>query len=215
MNKITMIVSGGVIEDAIGKELLAEEINCIIGVDSGIEYLKAHDIKPDYIVGDFDSANQETVDFFKKEKVSVKEFSPEKDASDTEIAIRFALTLGAKQIKILGATGRRIDHLWANIQSLMIPLKKGVTAQIVDAHNCITLHEDNFTLARDAVYGPYFSVFSLSGTIYGLTIEGAKYPLTNHELTPFDSLSVSNEFVADEVRVSFNNGIIILMETKD
>ena len=71
--------------------------------------------------------------------VPIREFNPVKDASDTEIAIRLAMTLGCKEMIILGATGGRIDHLWANIQSLAIPFQAGVEAQILDPQNRIRL----------------------------------------------------------------------------
>lgn len=46
-------------------------------------------------------------------------------------------------------------------------------------------------------------------------IRGAKYPLYHHVLTPYDSLCVSNEFVEDEVEITFPLGVVILMETRD
>lgn len=49
------------------------------------------------------------------------------------------MTLGAGEILILGATGGRIDHLWANVQSLAIPFKAGINAVIMDRQNKIRL----------------------------------------------------------------------------
>ena len=70
-------------------------------------------------------------------------------------------------------------------------------------------------LKKGETYGPYFSVFPLGEEVFGFSIKGAKYPLTNHTLIPYDSLCVSNQFQEDEVTISFLNGIVILMETKD
>ena len=146
----------------------------------------------------------------------IREFNPVKDASDTEIAIRLAMTLGAKEILILGATGGRIDHLWANVQSLAIPFKAGIDAVIMDTQNKIRLIGGGEThLKKGETYGPYFSVFPLGEEVYGFSIKGAKYPLDNHTLIPYDSLCVSNQFQEDEVTISFMKGIVILMETKD
>ena len=70
-------------------------------------------------------------------------------------------------------------------------------------------------IEKGETYGPYFSVFPLGEEVFGFSIKGAKYPLTNHTLIPYDSLCVSNQFQEDEVTISFLNGIVILMETKD
>ncbi|HJA12017.1 MAG TPA: thiamine diphosphokinase [Candidatus Mediterraneibacter merdipullorum] len=217
MSKRTIIVSGGVIEEDFALPVLkSEETEFVIGVDKGLEFLYAHQIKPDYIVGDFDSVSKELVDYYREElNVPVREFNPVKDASDTEIALRLCLGLNRKEIWILGGTGSRIDHLWANVQCLQIALDAGADARIVDSHNQIRLIDRDITLKREEAFGPYFSLFPLEMPVDELTITGAKYPLKNHFLKPADSLCVSNEFAEDEVHISFVYGKIILMETRD
>lgn len=125
------------------------------------------------------------------------------------------MTLGCSELLILGATGGRIDHLWANVQILTIPFRAGIDARILDPRNSIRLIGGTTVLKKDEVYGPYFSLFPLGQEVYGFNIQGAKYPLRNHTLTPYDSLCVSNQLEADEVTVSFSAGIVILMETRD
>lgn len=217
MSKRTVIVSGGMLEeDFVLPILKSEETEFIIGVDRGLTFLYDHGIKPDYIVGDFDSAPRELVNYFREElNVPIREFNPVKDASDTEIALRLCLDLKRKEIWILGGTGSRIDHLWANVQCLQISLEAGADARIVDSHNRIRLIDNDITLKKEEAFGPYFSLFPLEMPVDGLTIQGAKYPLKNHILKPNDSLCVSNEFKEDEVKISFSYGKIILMETKD
>ena len=218
MSKRIVIISGGELNEEFVLSILEKEENqYVIGVDRGMEFLYRHQILPNYIVGDFDSVKKEIGDYYRNEtNVPIREFNPVKDASDTEIAIRLAMTLGAKEILILGATGGRIDHLWANVQSLAIPFKAGIDAVIMDTQNKIRLIGGGEThLKKGETYGPYFSVFQLGEEVYGFSIKGAKYPLDNHTLIPYDSLCVSNQFQEDEVTISFMKGIVILMETKD
>lgn len=141
MNKKIVIISGGELEEEFVLSILEKEENqYVIGVDKGMEFLYSHQILPNYIVGDFDSVKKEIGDYYRNEtNVPIREFNPVKDASDTEIAIRLAMTLGAGEILILGATGGRIDHLWANVQSLAIPFKAGINAVIMDRQNKIRL----------------------------------------------------------------------------
>lgn len=216
MNKKIVIVSGGELNEEFTLSVLREEAGCVIGVDRGMEFLYHHQIMPSYIVGDFDSVDQTIAAYYRDETdVPIREFNPVKDASDTEIAIRLAMTLGCKEMIILGATGGRIDHLWANIQSLAIPFQAGVEAQILDPQNRIRLIDGDTVIKKDEAHGPFFSVFPLGAEVYHFNIEGAKYPLTDHTLSPYDSLCVSNQWIEDEVKISFMNGIVILMETKD
>lgn len=217
MNKWTVIVSGGMLEKAFTKKVLKHpEIEYIVGVDRGLEFLYQENICPDYIVGDFDSVSPAVFQYYEQEaNVPVRRFNPVKDASDTEIALRLCLKLGKQKILLLGATGNRIDHVWANVQILKIGLDAGADVRILDSHNQIRLLDQGITLSKQAAYGTYFSVFPLDGCVEQFHIEGAKYPLKDHTLTPYDSLCVSNAFAEAKVRISFPEGRVILMETRD
>ena len=89
MNRWTVIVSGGMLEEEFARSVLENpEIEFIIGVDRGLEFLYRHEICPNYIVGDFDSVSGEILGYYEKEtKVPIRKFNPVKDASDTEIAL--------------------------------------------------------------------------------------------------------------------------------
>ena len=217
MSKKIIIVSGGKLEEEVVIPILNDsDYAYVIAVDKGMEFLYKHEIAPSYIVGDFDSVDPKVADYFRHEtSVPIREFNPEKDASDTEIAIRLAMTLGCDEIVILGATGGRLDHLWANVQSLAIPFKAGIDARIIDRQNCIRLIGNRTVLKKSEAFGTYFSIFPLGQEIFGLSIQGAKYPLSKHSLTPYDSRCVSNEFAEEEVAIDFLEGIVILMETRD
>lgn len=217
MSKVAVIISGGTLDEPLTLSVLdGIDEPCIIGVDRGVEFLYRHEILPSYIVGDFDSLPEEIVQYYKQRgDVPIRAYNPVKDASDTEIAVRLGVTLGCVRIVILGATGGRIDHLWANVQSLAIPFKAGVEAEILDPQNRIRLIGEETHLFREQAYGPYFSVFPLGEIVRNFNIRGAKYPLRNHALMPCDSLCVSNEFEEDEVVIDFSCGTVILMETRD
>ena len=193
MNRWTVIVSGGMLEEEFARSVLENpEIEFIIGVDRGLEFLYRHEICPNYIVGDFDSVSGEILGYYEKEtKVPIRKFNPVKDASDTEIALRLCLDLGRKNILILGATGNRIDHIWANVQCLKIGLDAGADVRIVDSRNRIRLLDREITLSKKEAYGPYFSVFPLGKSVEKFNIEGAKYPLKNHKLTAYDTKKIT------------------------
>ncbi len=212
-----IIISGGELEEGFVEKVLSEnEGASIVGVDKGVEYLYHHQIKPNYIVGDFDSIAPEIIKYYKTEtNVAVREYNPIKDESDTEMAIRIAITIGSTEIYILGATGGRIDHLWANIQSLSIACKFNVRAYILDPQNRIFVTDKPCQLKKSEAYGKYLSVFSLSGDIFDFNMKGTKWPLEHHVLKPTDSLTVSNRFEDEIVEINFIGGTIVVMETRD
>ena len=213
----TVIISGGMLDEGFAEKVLeANPEAYIIAVDKGLEYLYNHKIEALYIVGGFDSIDPKVIDYYRKEtNIPIREYNPVKDATDTEIALRLGITLGSKEMILLGATGGRIDHLWANVQTLSVACDAGVNACILDEKNKIWVTNKSCVLKKSEAYGPYLSVFSLEGEIYDFSLEGTKWPLNHHDLMPCDSLTVSNQFVDDEVKISFVNGRIVIMETKD
>lgn len=217
MNKVGIIVSGGTIDgDFALKQIKDINAEIIIGVDSGLEFLYQNQIVPTHIVGDFDSVNTEILSFYRENtQIPIRQFNPVKDATDTEIAVRLAMELGVNKLWVFGATGTRLDHVWANVQVLKIAHDAGVKAYMLDKCNRISLVEKETCLSKEKSFGPFFSVFPLGGEVKGLSIKGAKYPLKDETLCPYGSLTVSNQFVEEEVRITFPEGIIILMETRD
>lgn len=213
----TVIISGGVLNEGFVEKVLSEnEGACIIGVDKGVEYLYRHRIAPQYIVGDFDSIDAEIINYYRNEThVPIREYNPIKDATDTEIAIRLGMTLGSTEILVLGATGGRIDHLWANIQTLSVACRAGVEAYILDEKNKIRVIDKPCVLKKTEAYGPYLSVFSLTGEVFDFNLRGTKWPLSHHTLQPCDSLTVSNRFEEEEVAIDFPDGMLVVMETRD
>lgn len=217
MNKCAVIVSGGSIDHSFALKIIKEkDPQYLIAVDRGLEFFRCSQIMPTHIVGDFDSVKKETVDYYRTvENILIREFNPVKDATDTEIAIRLAIEHGAEAIWILGATGTRLDHVMGNIQSLKIAHDAGVECYILDNYNRISLIEKEKHLTKKEAFGKYFSIFPLGGIVKNLSIEGAKYPLKEHTLMPYDSLCVSNQFEEEKVRITFSEGLIVLMETRD
>lgn len=212
-----MIISGGMINDNFVLQMLNEiQAEYVIGVDRGLKFLYRNQVMPTHIVGDFDSAEAELVEYYEKQtQVPIQKFRPEKDASDTEIALHLAIELGVESVWIFGGTGSRIDHVMANIQILKIAHDQGIKAYLQDANNRISLAEKEVKLCKEDSFGDYFSVFPFGGVVEDISIEGAKYPLSHYRLCPNSSMCVSNELLENEVKITFPTGTIILIETRD
>ena len=217
MSKKAVIISGGAIDDKFMLQMLNEiQPGYVIGVDRGLEFLYRNQVMPTHIVGDFDSVRTEVVEFYQKEtQVPIRKFKPEKDASDTEIALHLAMEMDAKHVWIFGGTGSRLDHVMANIQILKIAHDLGVKAYLQDANNRISLAEKEIKLCKEESFGDYFSIFPFGGVVEDISIEGAKYPLSHYRLCPNSSMCVSNEIKETQVKITFPTGTIILMETRD
>jgi len=187
-----------------------------VAADKGVAFCETAEIEPDYIVGDFDSFSGERLEqYLSVHPVPVRTFNPVKDATDTEIALRHVVEMGAGQIVLLGVTGGRMDHFLASLQCLHISLAAGIPAWILDSCNRISLHDQAFTIRKREQFGRFVSFFPAGEAVENLTLEGFKYPLHNHYMTNTDSLGVSNELQAEVARVSFTAGILFMVQSRD
>ena len=213
----TMIFSGGQIELPFAKAYMEKvKPEYVIAADSGMEICKALGIIPDCIVGDFDSVSKEVLAYYHtKPQILWKQFRPEKDETDTELALRTSFEHGATEIHLLGATGSRLDHVLANIQLLQKALIRGIPAYMVDANNRISLIDEKRVLEKKKQYGKYVSLLPLTTTVEKITLTGFKYPLDHATLHSDDSLGVSNEITEDTAVIEFEEGIAILIESRD
>lgn len=211
------VVAGGTLDDALISRLLDErQPGMVIAADAGLDFFYRNRRVPDIIVGDFDSAQSPTLAHFRKvDCVEIITLNPIKDDTDTEAAVRLAIARGARQITLLGATGSRLDHVLANIELLGIGFDAGITIELVDANNRIRMLREGLTLHREEQFGDYVSLLPYSEKVEHLTLRGFKYPLTDYSLEGFCSLGVSNEIEEEEAVISFDGGILILIESRD
>lgn len=209
-----LIVSGG-LEPSY--DILHEALNkteIIIGVDRGCTYLLKNNVKPMYIMGDFDSISKDTYNKLSDNTIVKVEFNPEKDFTDTEAAFDFAINnLKATEIILLGATGKRIDHFIGNLGVLKRALNRGVKAFIKDEYNEIYLTNKNHVI-EETNY-KYISFQAYENEIKDFSIKKAKYELDNYTLRFGDPLTISNEFIGTPIEVRFTNGTLIIIKSKD
>lgn len=124
-NIMALIISGGELEEEFLLEFIKnKQIDYIIAVDRGLEVLDKIHLEPNYIIGDFDSVNRDILKKDKYSKTQIIKLNPEKDYSDTHMALKLALDLNSEIVYIIGAMGKRIDHALANIHILKEALEK-------------------------------------------------------------------------------------------
>lgn len=208
-----LIVSGG---NAPSEKLLkkyASMCDFIIGADKGNECLIKYNVIPQLSLGDFDSIRKEVLEIIYSKNIEVKKFPPEKDYTDTEIAVMEALKKGADKIYLLGGTGTRIDHTLGNIGLILTTNQKGANLIIVDDNNLVYLAYNNMTLHGE--YGDNISFHALSDTVKNFRIKGAKYNLDGYDMHLLDPRAICNEFIDTPIKISFDSGNLLVMHSYD
>lgn len=172
----------------------------LIAADGGLNALEALGMKPDRVIGDFDSLGRTP------EGENVLKYPPEKDDTDTMLAAKLALSLGARRVLICGALGGREDHSFATLTALAWLSRSGARAAAVgDGYAVFAVTDGSLSLA--GVNGTV-SVFAFGGTARKVRLEGLKYPFDG-DLDPFFPLGVSNE-ARGEAKISVADGTLLV-----
>lgn len=212
-----LIITGGSIDCAFAGAFLKDKtFDMVIAVDGGLAAVKQLDIRPDAIVGDFDTVKGELLEEYGQiEGITFEQHQPEKDETDTELALLKAQATGCTQIVILGATGGRMDHMLGNIHLLFPCLQKGIEAYILDCQNRIYLIDGEHTFRSSGLWGRYISFLPLTEHVDGITLTGFKYPLFDKDIEIGTSLCISNELTGEEGTITFTDGVLIVVESHD
>lgn len=190
------------------------EDSFLVCCDSGIHHTFKLGLVPDVIVGDFDSARNSTLDFYKGKNVPFKTFPAHKDETDVELGLDAAIEVGATDITIIGGIGSRMDHTMANCHLLLYLLKMGIKARLINENNEIIIIDNKAKIEGKA--GNLVSLIPLSMVVHGITTKGLEYPLTDAVLTVEDRLiAVSNVMLGDTAEVTIADGYLYVMICRD
>lgn len=194
------IVSGG--EKSCFEDI--SKCDFIIACDKGFQYCVEENIKPDLIVGDFDS-----LDLKLPEDVTVIRLQVRKDDTDTMSAIRYSIEKGFDEIYLYCALGKRLDHAYANIQSCVYASKHNVDCIIFDDKNKIYItNKNNVVIHKENTNN--ISLFAVD-EVKGLSIKGSDYDCDNVTLTNSYPLGQSNHFIKNEINILKDSGILIII----
>lgn len=203
--RVCRIFAGG---DIGGGCIKVNKGDLVICADGGYSAALKMGIAPDIIVGDFDSYSGELPG-----NTEVLRSVPEKDDTDTLLAIKTAIDRGISTIVIYGAMGGRFDHTVANIQCLAYIHSRGCTGFIEDDDNIITLcgtGEHRFPYMK----GWYFSVFAMTDVTHIESMTGVKYPLSDYQMTGSFPIGVSNEITDREAVLNIRSGLALIVRSR-
>lgn len=215
--KKCLVVTGGSIDISFAKDFLQNrKYDWVIAVDAGLEILDSLHIMPDEVVGDLDTVEPSVLKEYRdKSSVTFEIHKPEKDETDTELALLTAARCGCDRVDLLGALGGRLDHEISNIQLIYQFFKQGMEVCIYDAQNKLYLLDGGKVFRRPELYGKYISFMPLTEVVTGLTLKGFKYPLNRRRIELGSCLCISNELNGEEGIMEVETGVLICVEAHD
>jgi len=206
------IISGGCSGDPVflEKKIRKTKKTYIVCCDKGAHHLKRLAMMPDVIIGDLDSIDQRTLKHYEKQNVRVIRYASEKDYTDTELALSYALQLKPKRIFIFCALGGRIDHTLANIYLLTKGFDTGIDTFLVDEYCEAFIVNQKCSFIKET--GKTLSLFALTPRVTGITLAGFHYPLENAVLKMGESRGISNRINQSRAGIVIKKGKLLVIK---
>lgn len=181
----------------------------IVAADGGTHHCMSLGIKPDVIIGDFDSLEAQAVDSNKQAGVEIIQFPSRKNETDLELALIYCIDHGIKEAYIFAALGDRWDMSIANLLLAAHPSFSTLDIHFLDGSMELVPVRGGQQVDIFSKPGKPLSLIPLAGDVIGITTSGLEYPLQDETLYLGSSRGISNVFLQDDVRIQVRQGILL------
>lgn len=201
MKKTIALIANGLLDH---DEALLSQLRSfphLIAVDGGLNHCLKYGLKPELVIGDFDSATPAALAHF--HDVPKVEFARDKDNTDLEIALDHIDKYKAEKIIVFGGLGGRVDHTLSNINLLSLYPGK---LFLESAQETLFVINRSATLACHA--GQTLSLIPLNGPVRGITTRGLKWELNKGALDKH-FLGISNVALGATAYIEATHGDLL------
>jgi thiamine pyrophosphokinase len=189
---------------------LIEQVDVIVAADGGWAKAQRCGVAADVVIGDLDSLTVAERDALDRTDVKVLRYPTEKDRTDLEIALDYAMSLNPEKILLWGFWGGRLDHSLTNLLLLEKAVQQRIPVEIVTDAERAYLVSEHLDLGGAAI-GDLVSLLPLTATVERVRTVGLKYALVGETLRRASSRGVSNLVNANPVRIEFESGLLFVV----
>jgi len=191
----------------------AQAADMVVAADGGARFLLERGVRPDVVVGDFDSLSAAAVESLEAAGVELVRHPVRKDRTDGEMAADEALRRGAGELVFAGALGA-LDHTLGHLAILRRMAARGVAARLAAPHLTVRVLVAPGEARLDAPAGRRVSVVPLHGDAM-VSLEGFDYALDRGVLPQDACLGLGNAVVAAARILVHQGAIAVLVEDGD
>ena len=202
--KKACIFCDGELKNSARVKRIASNCDLLISTDAGAKHLAGIGLQPRIVIGDMDSI---ATDLWKDENsITWIPHSQDKDKSDVELAVEYALEQGCQEITLVAAIGGRLDHTLGNVA--LVASYPGRIAIIDGVSTLVAVDKSEKCILHGQV-GILVSLIPYGSGPFTVRAKGLKYSLGDEPLHSATH-GLSNELSLTEACVCVSNGILLV-----
>jgi thiamine pyrophosphokinase len=211
-NKRAVIFANGEVADIKRLDILLQPNDMLIAADGGLRHLLQLGKWPQVLMGDLDSVTPEEVEHAKQNGVAIQQYLVDKNETDLQLAIDYALQAGCTSIVIVAALGGRLDQTLGNLFLLTRPPLQNIDVRLDDGYAEVFLIRTKAEIIGEP--GETVSLLPYGVPAVDVKTENLRYPLNFETLFPDQTRGISNVMESSCARVSLSKGILICIHTR-
>lgn len=203
MTTVLVVTGGDPVPPEVASVLPVADL--VVAADSGLDHARTLGLKPDIVVGDFDSVTTGALEAFDG---PLERHPVEKDATDLELALQLAVSRHPDRIVVVGGHGGRLDHFLANAL-VLTTVPDGIDVEW--RAGPATIHLVRKAISINGVPGSHVSLVPVGGDACGVRTSGLKWQLEGEDLPSGGTRGVSNRFEQAEATVTLSSGALLVV----
>jgi thiamine pyrophosphokinase len=207
-----LILANGELPDLNKARSLIHLGDYIICADGGTRHAVAFNVKPNLIIGDLDSAENDAVQKFKEAGTQIDIYPRDKNETDLELAVQHAIELNSQEIIIIAALGGRLDQTLANITLLTDPRLSTFDVRLDDGVEEIFLCRNQAEVHGRS--GDIVSLIPWQGAVTEIETKNLRWALHKETLYPDKTRGISNEMTDDTASISIGSGLLLIVHRR-
>ena len=213
MSKRAVIFVNGHLPDLEPARRLIRPDDFLLAADGGTHHVLALGLFPSVVIGDLDSLAADDRRRLEASGVEIRQYPRDKDETDLELALRFALEAGYRSILILAALGGRLDQSLGNLALLTDPLLAEIDVRLDDGvEEAFFVREQTDVQGRP---GDTLSLIPWGSPAEGVTTGGLRWPLRGETLCSDKTRGISNEMLGETAIVSLESGLLLCIHRRN
>ncbi len=210
-NMRVVVFTGGIVRLSTGTAKAIAAADTIIAADSGGRAALRAGVVPSLLIGDLDSLDNQSKMLLEQKGCQFITHQPEKDQTDTELAVHYAIENGASDITIIGGIeGDRLDHILANIFCVM---DASIPITFVNGQTKAWLATGPTTVIIPGISNDLLSLIPLTNKVANVRTLQLKYVLDGETMLQNQARGISNVLTSSKAQVSFSKGKLLLVHT--
>ena len=207
-----IIFANGTLPDPNSARRLIRPDDFILAADGGSRHARTLSLLPSIVIGDLDSISEEERRKRKEEGTELIEYSRDKNETDLELALNYAVEKGFREIVIVAALGDRLDQTLGNLALLANIQLATLNIRLDDGLESASFCRDQAEVRGRR--GDLVSLIPWGGDARGVRTEGLRWPLSNETLRAHQTRGISNEMLGDIAHIQIESGLLLIVHRR-